>query len=67
RDYIGTWESFVLEALDSGRVAIRTHRGLYVAADHALPGDSSDRLMADRPGVGAWERFTIIPDTAFRP
>ena len=67
REYIGAWESFVLEPLDSGRVAIRTHRGLYVAADHALPGDSSDRLMADRPGVGAWERFTIIPDTAFRP
>ena len=67
RDYIGAWESFVLEPLDGGRVAIRTHRGLYVSSDHALPGDSSNRLMGDRDAVGAWERFTIVPDTAFRP
>ncbi|MCB9164264.1 MAG: hypothetical protein H6592_07495 [Flavobacteriales bacterium] len=67
RGYVGAWESFVLEPLDSGRVAIRTHRGLYVSADHALPGEESDRLVGDRQSVGLWERFTIIPDTVFRP
>lgn len=66
RQQIGAWETFTLEPLDEGYVALRAANGQYVCADQALGG----LLVANRAAVGPWERFKLVvagdPVTATR-
>lgn len=57
RTAIGTWETFDMIDLGSGKVAFRAHaNNRFVTADNA--GDSP--LIANRSEAAAWETFTLI-------
>ena len=53
---IGTWESFVLEQLDNGKVSIKARDGHYVGLDSYLVGT----LKANHDSVGAAAQFELV-------
>lgn len=53
---IGTWESFVLEQLDNGKVSIKARDGHYVGLDSYLVGT----LKANHDSVGAASQFELV-------
>ena len=56
----GAYETFTIEDAGGGLIALKcTGNNLYVVAE----GAGSQRLAADRPSPGAWEKFTWVGTT----
>ena len=51
----GIWESFIVEPLEDGPIALRSWNGQYLSADI-----TTGSLMANRSSVGEWERFNLL-------
>lgn len=57
------WESFELVMLWNGKVALRSHSGLYVSA-RWVPGTLEHvnlrAVSVDRPAISDWDAFTLV-------
>jgi hypothetical protein len=52
----GAWETFAVEDLGEGKMALRAANGRVVCADRAKGG----RLQANRDQIGDWETFELL-------
>ena len=51
---VGLKETFTVEKLDEGNVALKAYHGMY------LVSEEDGRLNANRRSVGTWESFTLV-------
>ena len=56
RTSVGTWETFTVVNLDSGRFALKAFNGKFVCADL----DKGGNLIANRDEPGGWETFELV-------
>lgn len=56
RPEAGAWETFAVEDLGEGKLALRAANGRVVCADRSKGG----RLQANREQVGDWETFELL-------
>jgi len=55
---VGPWESFGVEDLGHGKVAIRAANGLYLSPQDG--GGDGKEVLANGPAVGEWESLDLI-------
>jgi len=66
RGSAGRWERFDVTVIDASQITSRTVDtisldgvGGNVSSNNNLNGDRSNKMTADRPGVGAWEEWRV--------
>jgi hypothetical protein len=52
----GPWETFAMEVISVGKVALRANNGHYLCAE----GGGGRELVANRPTRGVWETFALV-------